>query len=279
MTDNYYKILGVDQNADQAQIKQAYRRLAAKNHPDRGGNTADFQKIQSAYDVLSNPEKRQQYDNPHAHQAFHANNSGFPPGFEEIFAQFGGFGNPFGFNFRYQQNQPQRNKHINLHHTITLEEVFNGNQLIASITLPSGRTQAIEIKIPRGIQDGTVLKLAGMGDDTYPSLERGDIHLTINVKPHEKFTRHGDDLVTSLVVNAIDAMVGATFKILTIDSQTVEIALPAGVQHGQKIIIEHRGMPNMNDNRSLGNLILNAEIQIPTNLTLEQQAQLKQIFN
>jgi curved DNA-binding protein len=278
MTDNYYKILGVDQNADQAQIKQAYRRLAAKNHPDRGGNTADFQKIQSAYDVLSNPEKKQQYDNPQTHQAFHQGNSGFPPGFEEIFAQFGGFGNPFGFNFRYQQAQP-KNKHINLQHTITLEEAFSGNNLIANITLPSGRNQTIDITIPRGIQDGMVLRLNGIGDDTYPNLPKGDIHLTINVKPHEKFTRQGDDLTMPLGINAIDAIVGKTYKIFTIDNQTVEIALPAGIQHGQKIAIEGRGMPNINDNRVLGKLILNVEIQIPTNLTPAQQLQLKQIFN
>jgi curved DNA-binding protein len=277
MTEDYYKILGVDRNADQAQIKQAYRKLAAKNHPDRGGNTADFQKIQSAYETLGDAEKRQQYDNPNTQQGFY-NNSGFPPGFEEIFAQFTGFNNPFGFHFRHQQAQTQRNKNINLHHSISLEEAFNGNNLIATVNLPSGTTQTIDITIPRGIQDGMVLRLHGMGDDTYPNSPRGDIHLTVNVKPHSTFTRNGDDLYRSLQISAIDAILGKTYKISTIDNQTVDIELPSGIQHGQKIAIEGKGMPNINNNQIVGKLLLTVEIKIPTDLTLEQQLQLKQIF-
>jgi len=117
MTD-YYNTLGVHRGADQDEIKQAFRRMAAQHHPDRGGDTAMFQEVQAAYATLSDPEKRQQYDNPQPQgfsQGFHFDGN-VPPGFEQFFSQaFGQGGNPFfGQGFR----QPQRNRNLNLQTTI-----------------------------------------------------------------------------------------------------------------------------------------------------------------
>ena len=200
MTD-HYQTLGVPRNAGPDEIKQAYRRLAAQHHPDRGGDTAKFQEIQAAYAVLSDPEQRAQHDNPQfGGGGFHFG-GGVPPGFEDFFAQaFGQGGNPFfGQGFR----QPQRNRNLNLQTTITLEEAYLGKNLMANVGLPSGLEQVLEVKIPPGVRDGTVLRLAGMGDDTYNNVPRGDIHLTINIQPHHIYQRQGDDLLRTLLLVAL----------------------------------------------------------------------------
>jgi curved DNA-binding protein len=280
MTD-YYSILGVDRGADQNEIKQAYRKMAAKHHPDRGGDTAEFQKIQSAYDTLSNPQKRSEYDNPQPQfggpGGFHFHSGGgMPPGFEDIFSQFAGFGGPqFGFGFRQQS---PRNKTLNIQTIITLEEAFEGKNLIANLTLPSGKNQTIEVKIPAGIQDGTTLRLNGMGDDSLSGQPRGDIHLTVNIHNHSVFRREGDDLIMPLVINAIDAILGKTIKVKSIDGKKLEVNINPGTQHGHVLALQGYGMPNMNDNRYVGRLLLPVEIEIPTNLSETQKDLLKRIF-
>ena len=223
---DYYSTLGINKTAGQDEIKKAYRRLASQHHPDKGGDTAKFQQIEEAYRILSDPEKRQQYDNP-APQGFQQF-GGMPPGFEDMMSQmFGreGFGDIFG---RQRYQQPQRNRTLNIQTTITLEEAFYGKDLIATLGLPSGREQMIEVKIPAGVQDGTVLRLSQMGDDTLQNVPRGDIHLTINISAHNVLQRQGDDLVLELDVNCIDAILGKTFFIDTIDKKTLELSLKAG---------------------------------------------------
>lgn len=274
---DHYQTLGIDRTATQDEIKKAYRKLAAQHHPDRGGDTAKFQEIQGAYAVLSDPEKKNQYDNPapQGYQQF----GGMPPGFEDIFSQmFGGGGNPFfGQGFR-QPQQPRRNSTLNIQTTISLEEAFSGKNLIATLGLPSGREQMIEVKIPAGVQDGTVLRLSQMGDDTIPNIPRGDIHLTINIFPHDNFQRQGDDLVTELNVNCIDAILGKTFFIDTIDKKTLELTVRPGTQHGQLMAANGYGMPKMQDNRFKGRLLISINVKIPTNLTDAQKQILKEHF-
>lgn len=268
---DYYEILGVNRSATADEIKKAYRKLAAQHHPDRGGNTAKFQEIQEAYSTLSDPAKRAQYDNP---QPQHHFSGGPPPGFEEFFTSaFGGFSDIFG------QRRQQRNKTLNIQTSLTLEEAFSGKDLIASIKLPSGRDQLLEIKVPAGIQDGTVLRVGGLGDDSLPNLPRGDINVAVRVIPHEKFQRHGDDLITIVEIDAIDAMLGKSVQIDTIDSKTIEIKITPGTQHGKVLAAQGYGMPKMGDNRFVGRLLVNVHIKTPINLTEHQISSLKQLFN
>lgn len=273
---DYYNILGVDRTANADDIKRAYRKLAAQHHPDRGGDTAKFQEIQQAYDTLSDPEKRSQYDNP-APQGFpggfqfHGN--GFPPGFEEIFSSFP---DAFGGMFR---RSPARNKTLNIQTSITLEDSFFGKELIANINLPSGRNQTIEIKIPKGIQDGTTLRLSNMGDDSIPNLPRGDIHLTVRVQPNSNFQRQGDDLIKSIDLNCLDAIIGKNIRINTIDQKELEIKIAPGTQHGQVFSIQGYGMPNIQNNLMRGRLLIQTNIVIPTNLSDSQKQLIKQIIS
>jgi DnaJ-class molecular chaperone len=200
-----------------------------------------------------------------------------PPGFEDIFSQmFSGGGNPFfGQGFR---QQPQRNRILNIQTTISLEEAFYGKDLMANIGLPSGREQVVEIKIPAGVRDGSVLRLAGMGDDTIAHAPRGDIHLTINVSQHQRFIRQDDDLICGMEISCIDAMIGKTFQIDTIDGKTLELSIRPGTQHGQMLSAAGYGMPKLNDNRFKGRMLININVKIPTNLTDAQKQILQQYF-
>jgi DnaJ-class molecular chaperone len=275
---DHYTTLGVDKNAGSDDIKRAYRKLASQHHPDKGGDKAKFQEIQAAYDTLSNPDKRAQYDNPQPQ--FHGGGgfNGAPPGFEDIFAQmFGGGQHPFGNMFR--QQQAPRNRTLNIQTSITLEDAFHGKDLIATLGLPSGRDQTIEVKIPAGIGDGTTLRLAGMGDDSVPNAPRGDIHLTVNITPHHRFQRQGDDLLCVADVSCIDAMLGKSIFIDTIDGKTLETTIQPGTQHGQMLAATGYGMPKMGDNRYKGRLIINVNVTIPNNLTNEQRTKLREIFH
>ena len=261
MTD-YYNILGVSKQASADEIKKAYRKMANQHHPDKGGDTAKFQEVQAAYDTLIDPGKRQQYDNPQPQGfpgGFHFG-GGVPPGFEDIFNAFGG--GPFGDMFGGRR--PQRNRTLNMQTNITLEEAYAGKDLMATVVLPSGKEQLIDVKIPAGVQDGVTLRLAGMGDDSIPNIPRGDIHLTVHIQPHSTFVRQGDDLIRNVNVSCIDAMLGKTISVDTIDGRTLEITVNPGTQHGQMLAANGYGMPNVNDNRFKGRMLLQINITIPT---------------
>jgi curved DNA-binding protein len=278
MTD-YYHALGVQKGASDDEIKKAYRKLAMKHHPDRGGDASEFQKIQEAYATLSDPHKRTEYDNPTPQ---FSGGSGFPPGFEEMFrnGQFGdmfGGGNPFfGAGFGRQPRQ-SKNRDISLETQVTLEDAFSGKTIMANINLPSGREQVLEIKVPPGISAGQRLRLQGMGDDSNPHLNKGDIYITIHVARHSMYEREGDDLITEITVSAWDAMLGTDTTIKTLDNRQLQVGIPAGTQPGSTLRLAGYGMPNIQDGRFRGNILLNINVNIPTNLTEEQKNLIKQL--
>lgn len=271
MTD-YYQILGVGKDASEAEIKKAYRSLAMQHHPDRGGDAEQFQKISEAYATLSDPQKRAEYDNP---QSFGSAGSHFNFSGMEGFEQFFGGGNPFENLFGFHRRPPS-NHNVHLQTSITLEDAFSGNEIIANITLPSGKDQAINIKIPRGIHEGTTLKLSGMGDDTIPNLPRGDILLTVHVQNHPRFRRQGDDLIYDVTIDCVSAMVGTTISITSIDGRNLEANIPSGVQPGSLLSLNGCGMPNFNDNNRRGRLLIRINVSIPQ-LSEEQKTQLRNL--
>jgi curved DNA-binding protein len=273
---DYYSTLGVAKTATPDEIKKAYRKLASQHHPDKGGDTKKFQEIEEAYRTLSDSEKRAQYDNPQPQ--FGGFGGGMPPGFEDIFAQaFGGGNHPFGDIFGRRQ-QPQRNRTMNLNATISLNDAFSGKEILATIKLPSGREQVIEIKIPPGVSDGTVLRLAGMGDDSFPNMPRGDIHLNVVITDHPIFARQGDDLIRNIEITCVEAMLGKVVEVETLDGKTLEVKINPGTQPGQMMSAQGYGMPNMRDSRFKGRLLMNIIVTVPKFLTDEQKQALEKVF-
>jgi DnaJ-class molecular chaperone len=276
MNQSYYDILGVSSSASAEEIKKAYRKLAIEKHPDCGGDVAEFQKISEAYETLKDSNKRAAYDNPQTHynhRGFSFNN--VPPGFEDLFANFQmGFGNQFEEVFGFRPRYP-KNHTLNLQASITLEEAFTGKEILTNIKLPSGKEQIINIKIPAGIQDGMTLRLAGIGDNSIDGVPPGDIHIGIHVQPHKDFKRNGDNLLQELTIDAFDAMLGTSKTIASIDGKLLNITIDAGTQPDTWLKVDGYGMPNVNDKRFRGSMMLNVKITIPILLTDYQ----KQLIN
>jgi curved DNA-binding protein len=274
MTD-FYQILGVPKNASEEDIKKAYRSLAMKHHPDRGGDQAKFQQIQEAYATLGDPQARAEYDNPQPQFG-----PGGPGGFQFHFGPGGGgfeqfferspFGDIFGFR------QPMGNRPIQLQTAITLEDAFYGKEIVAQITLPSGRDRTINISIPKGIHEGTTLRLAGMGDDSIQTAPKGDILLNVHIQDHPTFKRQGDDLVRDLEISAIDALLGAKVVVSSLDGKQLETVIDAGIQHDAVLSLGGYGMPNFNDPTRRGRLLVKIKLRVPK-LDDNQKQQLRNL--
>lgn len=265
---NAYETLGVPKGASEAEIKKAYRKMAAQHHPDRGGDTARFQEIQSAYETLTDPVKRQQHDNPNPFQQQQgANGSHFEfhfgggQGPEDIFAQF--FSQGFGANpFQQRQAQPRRNKDLRINLQITLAETLTDQVKTISIQTTRGDRFNIDVNIPKGVSNGTTIKYSQMGDNMFETLTRGDLYVIINLQHDNKFEIHGINLISKLEISAIEAIIGCEKEIHGIDGKRFIIKIPQACQFGQKFGISGQGLYQMNANHR-GDLIVDVFIKIP----------------
>jgi DnaJ-class molecular chaperone len=267
---DYYSTLGLKRGASDDEIKKAYRKLAMQHHPDRGGDQNKFKEISTAYDALSNPEKKRIVDmggDPHSQQGggfqqggpfeFHFNTGNF----DDIFNNFG-FG---GFN-----RQPQRkNKSLNINVDITLEDVLTGKDFTAEVSIPGGQSKVITIQIPPGIEHGQQIRYEGMGDNSIAGLRPGDLIVNILVRQHPIFRREGTTIILEKEVSVWDALVGSTTQIRTLDNKTLSINIPAGTQPETVLRIPGEGLLHMRT-RQRGNMMLKLKVLIPKNLTQPQ---------
>jgi curved DNA-binding protein len=280
---DYYSTLGINKSAGADEIKKAYRSLASKHHPDKGGDTKKFQEIQEAYATLSDPDKKAQYDNP-APQGFSAfgqdpfggwQQAASPQGFEQFFHQFGpDLGSIFG-----NRRGPTRNRNINLETTISLEEAYTGKDVIASYRLGSGEERTFEVKIPPGVHDGLTLRISGAGDNSIRQLAPGDAMLTVRVMPHRRFQRNGNDIIETIEITAWDAILGKDIEIETIGKSRLTISLKEGTQTDSMLRVKEAGMPDINNPNVKGNHMIAIKITIPTNLTEFQKNTLRSILS
>jgi curved DNA-binding protein len=249
MTD-YYQTLGVGENASPDEIKKAYRSLANKHHPDKGGDQARFKDISVAYDNLSDPQKKAEYDNQRMHgggQQFHFH-TGNPFGGGHPFGDiFGQGANPFGDIFGHMRGQQvRRNRDLNIQCQVTLADSYVGKQLEANYQLPSGRTQTVVINLPPGISHGETIRYGGLGDDSVPGAQRGNLNVTVIVLPDINFRRAGDDLYTTVYISPIEAMIGCKKSVKTISGSTLELDIRAGIESGTEFASGGNGFPNVN---------------------------------
>jgi curved DNA-binding protein len=267
---NAYETLGVPKGASEEEIKKAYRRLASSHHPDKGGDTGKFQEIQSAYETLSDPVKRQQHDNPNPFGG-HPGHSGFEFHFggggpEDLFQQFFSQGFPGGHPF--QQRQPRRNKDLRVQLQVTLASTLEQQRKTISVQTTKGDRYNVDVDIPRGVSDGTTIKYSQMGDNMFDTLTRGDLYVIITLQPDNRFELHGINVVANIEIDSIDAMLGCDKLITGIDGREYSIKIPQACQHGVKFGLQGQGLYQMNTNHR-GDLI--AVINIKTPDLTEQQ--------
>lgn len=243
---DYYKILGVERNASEDEIKKQYRRLAKKYHPDvstEADATQKFQELQEAYSVLKDPQKKAQYDmggtvnmGDRVHQYYYR--EGGPDPFTNI--------NDLFEALRGQRRQQHRTIYRT---TISLEEAFHGT--IRHVNDKSFR-------IPPGLRTGNRITVE-------------DFWVDVIVLPHDKYKRAGDDLLLIVQIAASEAMLGTKLIIDHIDRTQLKCEIPAGTQPGQVLRLRGKGMPNPEVPNMRGDLLVQVNITIPKNLTDEQK--------
>jgi curved DNA-binding protein len=264
---DYYTTLGISKNASEAEIKAAYRKMAMKHHPDRGGDEKKFKEVNEAYETLSDPQKKQMIDmgvDPNSQHTSYRQGSPFEfhfntGNFEDIFSNFGFGGRPM-----------RKNKTLNVNIEVTLEDIFKGKVIDAEIGIPSGAKKLVSIEVPPGIENGQQIRYRGMGDHTLKDVPPGDLIVNIFVKEHSTFQRQGDMLMIKKFISPWDAILGSDIIIETIDNKTLTIGVPAGTQPDTILSCRGEGLPNMRT-KVRGNLLIKIQIEIPKNLNSEQK--------
>ena len=287
---DYYKILGVERNADEAEIKKAYRRLARKYHPDVSKEKdaeQKFKEIGEAYEVLKDSQKRQSYDqlgaNWKAGEQFRP-----PPGWEQ--SGFGGFGNQaggfhsasgfsdffesmFGGGFAqsaggqaYRQAGQDQTASIN----VSISDAFHGAQ--KTIRLSSGKS--LQVKIPKGITSGKKIRLSGQGSSGFNGGPNGDLYLEVTVANDANYQLQGKDIYISVNISPWEAALGEKVPVNTLSGQ-VEVKIPAGSQSGRKMRLSGKGLPG----NPPGDLYLQLNIVVPLANTAEEKEFFEEMKN
>lgn len=234
---SYYDTLGVPKNATQEEIKRAYKKLVMQHHPDRGGDHTKFTEITAAYDVLGDPKKRQEYDNPPVENTFQFRSGDFDvDDIQNIFNQM------FGRNMH---RMIKKNKDVRISVNLTLEDVAVGKEIVASYHLPSSRLETATVKIPPGVRDGETVKVVGFGDDSIKNFNRGDLLILIRVLPHPKFTRDNNNISLKCNVDVFDLMCGTELIIEDLTGRAARVNIKAGTQPGTTLSISGHGLPDV----------------------------------
>lgn len=299
---DYYEVLGVNKSASQDEIKKAYRKAALKHHPDKeGGDEEKFKEASEAYEVLSSSEKKQRYDQfGHAGVGTSAASGGAGAG-----GPFGGFGNVngqrvhvnfedlgvdlgdifdsfFGGGFGGRQ-RTMRGRDVQTRVTITFEEAISGieNREIEydKITRKNdGSTnrerKSFKMKIPAGIDDGVAIRLKGYGE-SIPNGEDGDLLVEVRVKPHKKFTREGDLILSVESISMIDAALGTSIDVDTVEG-TKTLKVPAGTQPNTDFRLRGLGVPHVRGG-GRGDQIVQLKVEVPKKLNKKQKSLLEDL--
>ena len=306
---DYYEVLGVDRGADDSAIKSAYRKLAKKYHPDvnPGDKEAEkkFKEATEAYGILSDPQKRKQYDQ-FGHAAFEQGGGGAGGGFGG-FGGFGGadmgdiFGDIFGNMFHGQSGSQSGSfggqgfhsqsgfggfggrstqaKGSDLHSevSVSFEEAAFGCDRVMRLSDPSGNgvTQTLKVHVPAGIEDGKSIRLKGKGNPGFNGGPAGDLFLKVNVASKPGFERKGMDIYTTANIPFTTAVFGGEAKVTTLYGDVI-CKIPEGTQSGRKIRLKGKGIVSMKDSAVHGNQYVTVQIQVPQNLSPEAKEKLRE---
>ena len=296
---DYYKILGVNKNASDGEIKKAYRKLAMKYHPDhtKGDKTAEemFKKISEAYAVLSDKKKRSQYDT-FGSTGFQQRYSqedifkGFD--FSDILREFGIGGtsfstgkrggmrfafendSPFGTRARRQQAQIKGSDLLYELH-LTIQEVATGTSKTVRLQ-HNGRSENVTIKIPKGMISGKKLRLAGKGQQSPYGGPPGDLYIQSKVLSDPVYSVKGYNLYINREIKLSEALLGTSISVPTVEGKKLSLKIPAGTKHKTKMRLSGYGLPNMRS-QGKGDLFVIIRIYLPKNLNDKQKSLIKQL--
>lgn len=274
---DHYTILGVNRTDSDDDIRKAYRKLAMIHHPDRGGDQTKFQEIQAAYDTLSDPAKRSAYDNPQSNHIFGHGSPFSEQMMQEIFGGMFGGQNGMHFNFGQGHRPPQKNKHLQIEIEIPLVDTLSEQKKTLSVQTTTGTQVPLEITLPRGIPHGATIKYSGFGDDAISTLPKGDLFVHIKIMVPEGWQVHEPHIITTVPVTCFEAALGCEKEIKTLDGNLIKVQIPAGLQINTKLAVRGQGLySHGRDTR--GDIIVNVQITIPTNLSDTQKETLKLNF-
>lgn len=290
MAKDYYAVLGIDKGAGPDQIKKAYRKLAVKYHPDKnpGDHQAEerFKEITEAYAVLSDPEKRRQYDQfgeAGFHQRFSQEDifrnvdlndlfREFGIGGDDLFGQmFGGRRGAFRGGFPGGRVRPARGQDLLLRLAIPLRQAVLGGERQVDLTR-HGHVEPIKVRIPAGVQDGQKLRVTGRGAPAPAGGEPGDLLLEIEVLADPLFTRNDRDLTVTVAVPFSGACLGTSVEVPTLDGHK-RVKVRPGTQSGSRIRLKGYGVPGT----PAGDLYALIEVAVPEELTGEQARLLEKL--
>jgi curved DNA-binding protein len=282
---DYYKVLGVDKNAIQDEIKKAYRSLARKHHPDLNPNDKEahkkFQQINEANEVLSDPAKRKKYDQygkdwQHAEQFEQAGPSqrshGFrrdaftgdfdETGFSDFFTSM--FGDMGGNSSRRRQTK-FRGEDYEAELQLNLTDVYKTHQQVLTVN-----SKNIRITIPAGVENGQRIRIKGHGGPGINGGPNGDLYITFHIVNNTKFKRDGNDLHANVDIDLYTAVLGGEITMDTLDGK-VKLKVKPGTQNGSKVRLKGKGFPVYRKEGEFGDLIIAFHVQIPANLTEKQK--------
>ncbi|HPG07865.1 MAG TPA: J domain-containing protein [Saprospiraceae bacterium] len=307
---DYYQILGVAKNASPQEIKKAFRKLAAKYHPDKnpGDKSAEekFKEINEANEVLSDTDKRKKYDTlgsnweyyqqagddweKYAHQGprqgggkrtyYYSGNpedvfgrggqSGFSSFFDLFFGEGAQEGDPFA-RYGERTTQVPRGSDVEATMSITMREAYQGSRRTFEF-----QGEKIRIAIKPGSYEGQKLRLKGKGHPGPRGQARGDLYITLHVTPDRQFIREGDDLIVNAKVDVYTAVLGGNIEVNTMTGK-VKVNVPKGIQSGKTLRLKGKGMPVYGKTDEFGDLMVRLDVELPRHLNAQEEELFRQL--